>query len=101
MVGREQVCGPGETADLSTALRSGRDDKGEAYYCPQRRFREQKPRISPLRCASVEMTKGWAVIARCSGQGIRSRRSLRYAPSELRSRWQRRGRCFRGKWRPN
>ena len=51
-----------DTADLSTALRSGRDDKGEAYYCPQRRFREQKPRISPLRCASVEMTRGRAAL---------------------------------------
>jgi hypothetical protein len=71
------------TADLSTALRSGRDDKGEAnasgksscwtdafhhvgwvkgtcFLCRKTHFQEgtAKPQISPLRCAPVEMTKG-------------------------------------------
>jgi hypothetical protein len=31
---------PGKTADLSTALRSGRDDKGEGRYGPQQRSRD-------------------------------------------------------------
>jgi hypothetical protein len=57
-----------ETADLSTTLRSGRDDKGEAGDGPERRLGEQKPQISPLRFAPVEMTKGgmvlsWTVVA--------------------------------------
>jgi hypothetical protein len=50
--------------DLSTALRSGRDDKGEGGYGPEPRSGEQKLQISPLRFAPVEMTKGRAVVAR-------------------------------------
>src|ERR1700677_2095823 len=72
------------TADLSTALRSGRDDKGEggasgdnscrtgaAFHrlgwarrpitsMSKNNFEERTagPQISPLRCAPVEMTKG-------------------------------------------
>ena len=73
-----------DTADLSTALRSGRDDKGEggasrdsscrtgaAFHrlgwarrpitsMSKNNFEERTagPQISPLRYASVEMTKG-------------------------------------------
>jgi hypothetical protein len=49
------------TADLSTALRSGRDDKGEDRFSSGQGTGE--PQISPPRCAPVEMTKGRAVIA--------------------------------------
>jgi hypothetical protein len=45
-------------ADLSTALRFGRDDKGEVCRFPQHRLLGREPQISPLRFASVEMTKG-------------------------------------------
>jgi hypothetical protein len=63
------------TADLSTTLRSGRDDKGRAVRpgtavaereSPKRR--PLNPQVSPLRCAPVEMTRGrvvppWTVAA--------------------------------------
>jgi hypothetical protein len=65
------------TADLSTALRSGRDDKEEGGYFPEQ-WRigwtelgvatPQQPQISPLRFAPVGMTKGRAVIFRNSGE---------------------------------
>src|SRR6202020_1171091 len=63
-----------ENADLSTPLRSGRDDKGEgraSCNCscgtgPCRKHiskkRPLKTQISPLRCAPVEMTKGRAAL---------------------------------------
>ena len=54
----------GQTADLSTALRSGRDDEGEARYGPQLGFRDGQPQISLLRYAPVEMTKGRLVMVR-------------------------------------
>jgi hypothetical protein len=73
-----------EPAYPSTALRFGRDDKGEGGYGPQQRTTDEKPQISPLRFAPVEMTKGRAVMARSSGQRMRNRRSLHYAA--LRSR---------------
>jgi hypothetical protein len=57
-----------QTADLSTPLRSGRDDKGEARCDPRQRSRESRPQISPLRCAPVEMTKGRLVVVRGCGQ---------------------------------
>jgi hypothetical protein len=44
------------TADLSTALRSGRDDKGKGGYGPQRKVRGGKLQ----RCDAVGMTKGAA-----------------------------------------
>jgi hypothetical protein len=52
-----------ETPDLSTTLRSGRDDKGQDCCGMDRSSGEQKPQISPLRCAPVEMTKGRTVRA--------------------------------------
>src|ERR1700722_7738917 len=57
----------GKTADLSTSLRFGRDDKGEGRYGPWLRSGDGKPQISPLRCASVEMTKGRVVMVRGGG----------------------------------
>ncbi len=39
------------TADLSTALRSGRDDKGKMEYLPKCRLAEKQMQISPLRAA--------------------------------------------------
>src|SRR6202046_2661487 len=66
-----------DTADLSTTLRSGRDDKGEggasgecggrtgaAFITVENIPREGPltPQISPLRCAPVEMTKGRAAL---------------------------------------
>src|SRR5580692_1949090 len=63
-----------ENTDLSTTLRSGRDDKGEgraSCNCscgtgPCRKHiskrRRLKTQISPLRCAPVEMTKGRAAL---------------------------------------
>ena len=78
--------GTADTADLSTTLRSGRDDKGEgaaSIECAEqdpffitlggplahdssveKHFQERtvEPQISPLRCAPVEMTKGRMVL---------------------------------------
>ena len=54
------------TADLSTALRFGRDDKGEGGYGPKHRSGERLPQISPLRYASVEMTKGSTALSTLS-----------------------------------
>src|ERR1700722_9142004 len=67
-----------DNADLSTPLRSGRDDKGEGgASCNSRcgtgpafhrldfsgtRKAPLTPQISPLRCAPVEMTKGTAAL---------------------------------------
>ena len=39
----------GKTADLSTSLRFGRDDKGKGRYRPWLRSGDGKPQISPLR----------------------------------------------------
>src|ERR1700722_1098326 len=64
------------TADLSTSLRSGRDDKGWGGYGPRQQSWESTPQISPLRCAPVEMTKGGAVMVRGSSHGKAHRRSL-------------------------
>jgi hypothetical protein len=49
-----------QTADPSTALRSGRDDKVEGgvfYQGPLDRTDRRKLQVPPLRCAPVEMTK--------------------------------------------
>src|SRR5580692_9277922 len=95
-------CGYGEeqTADLSTPLRSGRDDKGEDGCSPQLRLWgrtdrrclhsgtlrsrgerggrlwsaaaviwKNRPQISPLRYAPVEMTKGRTGVVRSCGYG--------------------------------
>src|SRR6202020_643411 len=63
-----------ENADLSTTLRSGRDDKGEGRAscncscgtgpCGKHisKKRSLKTQISPIRCAPVEMTKGRATL---------------------------------------
>jgi hypothetical protein len=42
-----------------------------------------KPQISPLRFASVEMTKERVVMARNSGPGMGNRGSLHYAPPDF------------------
>ena len=74
-----------ETADLSTALRSGRDDKGEAGVSRNGGYGKNRPQISPLRCAPVEMTKGRAVVIRNDGYGKNRPQisPLRCAPVEM------------------
>src|SRR5580698_8139749 len=71
------------TADVSTGLRSGRDDKRWGGGGPGLWFGKWQPQISPLRCAPVEMTKGRVVVVRVFGLENGSRGSLRCAPVEM------------------
>src|ERR1700677_536595 len=73
-----------ETADLSTALRSGRDDKGQDCCGMDRSSGEQKPQISPLRCAPVEMEKGRTGGVMIGVQENRNRRSFHCAAAPVR-----------------
>jgi hypothetical protein len=66
------------TADPSTALRSGRDDKGRAVtflknrdWDGQSQERLLRDDADPLRYAPVEMTKGRVATDRSSDQGNR------------------------------
>src|ERR1700679_4213102 len=52
VMARSRGLGYGQTADLSTALRSGRDDKGKGRYGPQQRSRVWTNRRS-LHCATL------------------------------------------------
>jgi hypothetical protein len=57
----------GKTADLSTSLRFGRDDKGKGRYRPWLRSGDGKTADLSTRCASVEMTKGRVFMVRGGG----------------------------------
>ena len=57
--GRSESGGYAKTADPSTALRSGRDDKGSAVaQVGVVSGRGNKPQVPPLRFAPVGMTRG-------------------------------------------
>src|ERR1700689_1646187 len=60
VMARSRGLGYGQTADLSTALRSGRDDKGKGRYGPQQRPRYgQTADLSPaLRSGRDDKGKG-------------------------------------------
>ena len=70
------------TVDLSTSLRSGRDDKGVADV-EIGLGGGAEPQISPLRYASVEMTKGCGRGDWFGGGAEPQISPLRYAPVEM------------------
>src|ERR1700677_3510460 len=72
------------TADLSTSLPSGRDDKGWGGYGPRQQSWGNTPQISRLRCRPVEMTKGGRVWFAAAVMGKHTADlSLRCAPVEM------------------
>src|ERR1700678_875458 len=75
----------GETHRRSlTSMRSGRDDKGWGGYGPRQQSWGNTPQISPLRCAPVEMTKGGRLWSAAAVMGKHTADlSLRCAPVEM------------------